>query len=182
MVLYALNRHFFFYFVVPDIMSHYHPHLFRWSKILTDCAFAPQHRRLLLYFVYTLVIYGKIFGWLVRRMFKDKLSHHCLAIHVERYEKVGGYIGTMGDVVIFLYRRYVRGGEARRQTRKESGGLVIATDESPESLANRPLLPLSFTLFVDLFCLWRWLGLLGELWEGSPRVLAREIEDTFSTR
>jgi hypothetical protein len=110
-------------------------------------------------------------------------SHHSLAIRVEIYEKMVAYIGAMGDVVIFLYR-YVRG-EGRQEERRERGGsegLVIATDESPESLANRPLLPLPFTLFVNLFCLWRQLGLLGELREGSPRVLAREIEDTFSTR
>jgi hypothetical protein len=39
----------FFYVVVPDIMPHYHTHLFQRTKILTDCAHAPQHQRLLLY-------------------------------------------------------------------------------------------------------------------------------------
>lgn len=41
--------------------------------------------------VYTHVIYSKIVGWLVRRMFKRKCppmpSYHSLAIRVERYEK-----------------------------------------------------------------------------------------------
>jgi hypothetical protein len=38
-------------------------------------------------------------------------SHHSLAIRVERYRKIGAYIGAMGDVVIF-----VRG---RREERRE---------------------------------------------------------------
>ena len=65
--------------------------------------------------------------------------------------------------------------------------LVIATDEPPESLANRPLLPLLLTLhLVKLFRLgrwwWRWrLGHLGKFRKGGSRVLARELEDAFPT-
>jgi len=57
-------------------------------------------------------------------MFKEKRppmpSHKSLAIRVERDEKMSGYIGAMGDVVVFLYRRYVRG-EGRREERREEG-------------------------------------------------------------
>lgn len=37
------------------------------------------------------------------------LSHHCLAIYEERSEKMGVYIGVMGDVVIFPYCRQIKG-------------------------------------------------------------------------
>lgn len=165
-------------------MPHYHPHLFRRTDIdglrytrrnIRDCCCTCMH-----------TIYRRNYRYLATFKYcRPMLSHHSLAIHEERSEETGVYIGAVGDVVIFPYRRWMRGEDTeqtRRKKRRGSEGLVIATNESPESLANRPLLSLPFTLFVDLFCLWRRLGLLGELREGSPRVLAREIEDAFSTR
>jgi len=64
--------------------------------------------------------------------------------------------------------------------------LIVATDESPESLANRPLLSLPLSLLVvKRFCVgrrWRRLWLLGlgsEIGEGRPCILAREMEDAL---
>jgi len=60
--------------------------------------------------------------------------------------------------------------------------LIVATDESPESLANRPLLSLPLSLLVGQ----RWgrrlglLGLGGEVGEGRSCVLTREMEDALS--
>ena len=98
-------------------MPHYHPHLFRWTEIdglhrnIGDCCCTS---------IFTRYIWQDI--WLVCashvqiEMPLFKPSYHSLAIHVERYEKVGGCIEAMRDVVIFLYRRYVRG-EGRREDR-----------------------------------------------------------------
>ncbi len=116
-------------------------------------------------------------------------SRHSLVIRLERYEKIDEYIGAMEDVVIFLCIIDTEcEGEARPEDERGEDArilvrLVIATDESPESLTNRPFLPLSFALLVKLL-LSRWwrLGLLRELREGSPRVLAREMKDPFATR
>jgi hypothetical protein len=114
----------FFFFVVPDICHIITLTCFD-GLISRRTAHAPQHRRLLLYF-HIHIIYGRDYRylaiWLVNaacsKIFPLMLSHHPLAVRAERYGKIGTYIGAMGDVVIFLYRRYARG-EGRREQRRE---------------------------------------------------------------
>lgn len=67
-------------------------------------------------------MYGEKYRYLVSRVQRGLPSHHSLAIHVERNgKKIGAFIEAMGDIVIFLYRRYVSArDEGRRvETREE---------------------------------------------------------------
>src|SRR5712671_1894003 len=73
---------------------------------------------------------------------------------------------------------------SREPTREGNIRLIVATDESPESFANRPFLSLPLSLLIGRR--WRWwrlrlLGLGGEVGEGRPCVLAREMEDALPT-
>jgi hypothetical protein len=103
-----------------------------------------------------------------------------------RAESGSGMSWNNGDEIILLSLTDVTSGGLSHE---RSGGWegterrsIIATNESPKSLADSSLFYAPLTLFVGHFrlgrCRWR-LGLLHGLGEGRPRVLAREMEDSL---